>query len=167
MFLRIAAIALILIFTSIAWVILGATIDHRTNSSDDKLRPGVASIWGSPQEQAPPSASYIEIVPQKVETVVDGHKTTKIEERRESVALPIESSRIRVGLALDHRQRGLLWYSTYVVDFAGIYTFRNATASPRWITYMMRFPAEHAIYDGLVMELNGQEQPLRSDKQFA
>jgi len=49
---RIAAITLILIGTSIAWCILAGTIDHRTYQSDDKLRPRVASIWGSPQEQA-------------------------------------------------------------------------------------------------------------------
>ena len=58
---RIAAITSILIYTSIAWFILAATIDHRTYQSDDKLRPGVASIWGSPQEQDPPSASYVEV----------------------------------------------------------------------------------------------------------
>jgi inner membrane protein involved in colicin E2 resistance len=164
---RIFAIVFILGSASVAWVVLGATIDHRTNSSDDKLRPGVSSIWGSPQEQGPPSASYVEIVPTTVESVTDGHKTTKIEERRDTIVLPIESSRIQVDLSLEHRQRGLLWYSTYVVDFAGVYTIHNSTATPRQITYSIRFPAEHAIYDGLVMEVNGQPQPLRSDKQFA
>jgi hypothetical protein len=167
MLLRIAAIAFILISASVAWIILGATIDHRTNFSDDKLRPGVASIWGSPQEQNPPSATYIEIVPQKVESVTDGHKTTKTEEHRNVITIPIDSSRIQVGLSLDYRQRGLLWYSTYVVDFAGVYGIRNPTAVPQRVTYSMRFPAEHAIYDGLVMEVDGHSLPLRSDKQFA
>jgi len=167
MLLRIAAITFILISATVAWVILGATIDHRTNSSDDKLRPGVASIWGSPQEQSPPSATYIEIVPVKVESVTDGHKTTKIEEHRNVITLPLDSSRIQVALSLDYRQRGLLWYSTYVVDFAGVYAVRNPTAAPQRVTCSMRFPAEHAIYDGLVMEVDGQSLPLRSDKQFA
>jgi len=60
MFMRIAAITLILVCTSVAWFILGATIDHRTDQSDDKLRSGVASIWGSPQEQG---AAYSVIRP--------------------------------------------------------------------------------------------------------
>lgn len=62
---RIAAITFILICTSIAWFILAATINHRTYQSDDKLRLGVASIWGSPQEQGPPSASYMKVEQEK------------------------------------------------------------------------------------------------------
>lgn len=165
--LRIAAITLILIFTSVAWFVLAGTIDHRTYQSDDKLRSGVASIWGSPQEQTPPSAEYDRLEVQQVETVTDSHKTTRTEIRKVATDVPLEASRIDVGLVLDHRQKGLLWYSTYVVDFAGSYTFRNPTEEPKIVTYRLKLPAEHAIYDGLVMELNGVAQRLASEKQGA
>ena len=143
MFLRIAAIAFILISTSIAWFILGQTIDYRTDHFDDKLRSGVASIWGAPQEQAPPATSY------------------------GNIAVPIDSSRIDAAIALEYRQKGLLWYSTYVVDFAGVYVFRNPTADPQTFTFRLKFPAEHAIYDGLVMEVDGRALPLISDAKGA
>jgi len=70
-------------------------------------------------------------------------------------------------LSLAHRQKGLLWYSTYVVDFAGVYTFHNPTADPQMLTYAVKFPAEHAIYDGLVMEIDGHPLPFSSAKQGA
>src|SRR5215467_12559410 len=104
MLFRIAAITLIFVLTSVAWVILGATIDYRTHDSDTRLTPGVGSTWGTPHEQRPPTACY------------------------GSITLPIQSSRIRVNLALDYRQKGLLWFSTYTVDFDGRYDFQN-TAS--------------------------------------
>src|ERR1700728_4215473 len=101
--LRIAAIAFILASTSIAWSILAGTIYRRTYQSDDKLRSGVASVWGSPQEQRPPAASYDVVEEQSIETEIDGRKSTRTEKRRTSVPLPLESSRINVGLNLDYR----------------------------------------------------------------
>lgn len=164
---RIAAITFILFCTSVAWFILAGTIDQRTYQSDDKLRSGVTSIWGSPQEQGPPSASYVETSQETVESEVDGHKTARVESRKRVVPLPLDSSRITVSLDLAHRQKGLLWYSTYIVDFAGVYTFRNPTTDPQLVTYTVKFPAEHAVYDSLVMEVNGRPLPLTSDKQVA
>jgi len=162
---RIAAITLILIGTSIAWFILAGTIDHSTYQSDDKLRPRVASIWGSPQEQGPSSASYVEIRQVRVESQIDGHKTTRLHSHSCTIRLPLDGSRINVTLALAHRQKGLQWYSTYIVDFAGVYTFHNPTADPQLVTYAVKFPAEHAINDGLVMEVDGHALSLNSDQQ--
>ena len=165
MILRIAAITFIFICTSVAWFILGATIEHRTTESDEKLRSGVASIWGSRQAQGPPSASYDKVWQEKVETETDGRKTTRTENHRSTIQLPVESSRIDAGLILDYRQKGLLWYSTYVVGFEGRYTYRNPTDDPQYVTFRLKFPAEHAILDGLVMEVDGRPLAIVSDKQ--
>ena len=56
--LRILAIGFILVATSVAWFILGATISSRTDDSNSRIKPGVASIWGSPQQQVPPRATF-------------------------------------------------------------------------------------------------------------
>ncbi len=152
---RIAAVTFILLSASIAWLVLGATIHERTYRANDKLRPGVASVWGSPQVQEPPAASY------------ERWERTGAEAFAQRVPLPLEASRVDVALRLDHRRKGLLWYSTYVVDFAGAYTFRNPTAERQSITYRLQFPAEHAIYDGLVMELEGRPVPVVTDKRGA
>jgi inner membrane protein involved in colicin E2 resistance len=164
---RIVAITFILVCTSIAWFILAASINTRTYEADARLKPGVASVWGSAQEQRPPAATYIQIEEEKSETETGGKKTVRTEMRRSTVCLPLESSRVTVNLALDYRQKGLLWYSTYVVDFAGVYTFRNPTSEPQTVTFRLRFPAEQAIYDGLVMEVNGRPLPLNADKHAA
>lgn len=162
---RIAAIAFILACSSVAWFILGGTIDHRTSQSDDKSRTGVASVWGSPQEQSPPVASYDRTDRENIETEIDGRKTIQTVNRYRKIELPLDSSRINVVLNLDYRQKGLLWYSTYVVDFDAAYAFRNATDEPQTVAFAVKFPAEHAIYDGLVMELNRKTLPIVSDKQ--
>jgi Inner membrane protein CreD len=167
MFRHIAAITFILLCTSVAWFILGATIDRRTYNSDDKLRPGVASVWGAPQQQWPPTASSVRLQREEVQTTTDGRTTTRVETHPENVPLPLEASRIDASLALEHRQKGLLWYSTYVVDFNGAYTFRNPSSDPQTVAYTLKFPAEHAIYDGLVMEVDGHTLPLASSNQGA
>ena len=113
----------------------------------------------------PPSASYEQTEQKKVETETDGHKTIRTVSQTHSVQLSLDASRITTTLALEYRQRGLLWYSTYVVDFVGAYTFRNPTSDPQLVTYRFRFPAAHATYDGLGMELNGRPLPAASEKE--
>jgi hypothetical protein len=74
--------------------------------------------------------------------------------------IPTESSKLSVDLNLDHRKKGLLWYSTYSVAFAGDYVFRNPDGAPRQFRLVFPLPAEQAIYDGLEVSLNGRPQPL-------
>ncbi|MBZ5592246.1 MAG: inner membrane CreD family protein [Acidobacteriia bacterium] len=161
---RIIAITFILACTSIAWFILAGSITSRTNESDAKLKPGVASIWGAAQEQRPPAASYVKVDQERSETETDGRKTARTQTRHTTVCLAPESSRVNVSLALDYRQKGLLWYSTYVVDFAGVYTFHNPTSEPQLVTFHLKFPADQAVYDGVTMEVNGRPLPFIADK---
>ena len=74
MFKRIAAIATIFIGASIAWAVLGTTIFTRTYSSDATAQGRVTSTWGAPHTQAPPSATYVQLVPKIVETFENGKK---------------------------------------------------------------------------------------------
>ena len=55
---RIMAIGLIFSCTTIAWMILGATIFSRTYDADSRLESKVASSWGTRQTQTPPNAMY-------------------------------------------------------------------------------------------------------------
>ncbi len=153
---RIAAIAFIFICTSISWGILGATMFARTYASDSSLRGRVQSSWGTPQVQRPPVASWADFVRKTVEKIEDGKKV--ISTTSESVAhrLPLEASDIRTNLHLDYRQKGLLWYSTYKVDFSGSYTFRNGTTARQWVTFALELPAAQTIYDDLAISLGGK-----------
>src|SRR5208283_178957 len=122
---QILALAFIFVCTSIAWVILGSTIFSRTYGSNEQLQGRVASTWGTAQQQSPPSASYAVTDIVRSTTVENGKVVIHSENVQRQVALPVEASQIHVNLHLTPRQKGLLWYSTYAVDFEGDYTFRN------------------------------------------
>src|SRR5580704_4662109 len=119
-------------------MILGATIFARTDSpTSSDLKSRVAASWGTQQTQSPPTASYTydTLVDQKTDHGTEKTTVTHTE------CLPIDSSKIDVGLKLAHRQKGLLWYSTYAASFAGDYTFTNNSGLDREITFQLPFPA--------------------------
>ena len=105
---RIAAIVFIFLCTAFAWAVLGTTIFHRTYSSDSALRGRVASAWGAPQEQSPPTATYEQVASKTVETVEEGKKIVRTLQEKVQAPLPLDSSRVEVAFDLEHRQKGLL-----------------------------------------------------------
>jgi inner membrane protein involved in colicin E2 resistance len=164
---RIAALVFIFICTTVAWMILGTTIFSRTYSSNQQLEGRVTSTWGSPQEQSPPSASYKKIQLTLVTELTAGKTITREERSERHFPLPLDASTVDVKLDLDHRQKGLLWYSTYAVVFSGDYKFRNDTAEPQMVNFHLSFPAQRAVYDGLVMEVDGHPLPIAANDEGA
>ena len=162
---QILALAFIFVCTSIAWVILGTTIFSRTYGSNEQLQGRVASTWGTAQQQSPPSATYTVTEVVSSTTVEDGKVIVHSKNKERQVPLPVEASRIHVNLHLTPRQKGLLWYSTYAVDFAGDYTFRNNTAQAQTVDFRLKFPAQKAIYDELQMKVNQRPVALATDDQ--
>src|SRR6185436_13403366 len=120
--------------TTVAWLILSATIFSRTGTADRNLRGKVSATWGAPQDAAPPTAQF-------------GHSGP--------LGAP-ESTQAEAQIALEPRQKGLLWYSTYQVNFTGVYTFRNVSPSAEDVTFRMPVLAASAIYDGLEFTFNGK-----------
>jgi inner membrane protein involved in colicin E2 resistance len=155
MFQRIVAIIFIFIITAIAWGALGGTILSRTYDSSDVSDGRVESTWGTEQNQAPPAASYVMQISKKEETMENGKKVVKTTTEAVTVPLPLESSKIDVNLDLGHRQKGLLWYSTYKVDFMGHYTFRNISDKEQAVRFDLKFPTARAIYDNLTFAVDG------------
>ena len=106
---RILAITFIYVCSAVAWIILAGAIKLRTHQQDTKLRDAVAQLWGSKQTQMAPSVYC---------------KPTSTSGNRGNQGLqylPLEASDIEVDLKLEHRKKGLLWYSTYRVVFSGKY----------------------------------------------
>src|SRR6478672_13346812 len=132
---RITAIVLIFICTSAAWVVLGATLFARTYDSGSLSSERVESTWGTPQSQAPPTASYNTPVTKQQETIEGGLKLIKTITEDHITELPLESSKIDVDLDLQHRQKGLLWYSTYKVNFSGVYGFLNPSDKEQLVNF--------------------------------
>jgi inner membrane protein involved in colicin E2 resistance len=156
---RIAALIFIFGCTSLGWVILGSTIFNRTFSSDDKLNAKVGSTWGSRQEQTPPVATYEATRTETQDVIENGRTFTKTREVKYEVPLPLDASKIDVAFDLAHRQKGLLWYSTYKVLFGGDYVFQNPTDQEQVVTFRLKFPADKAIYDDVNIAVNGQALP--------
>jgi len=157
---RIAAIAFIFVCTTVAWMILGGTIFSRTYDRESQLENRVGSTWGTRQVQTSPTATYTETT-QKTDTqIVDGKSITRTRDENTSYELPLESSRVNVAFDLDHRQKGLLWYSTYKVDFGGQYVFRNTSDKERAVKFMLKFPAAQSNYDNLRILINGSNAPV-------
>src|SRR5207302_1715669 len=94
----------------------------------------------------------------KIETITQEKVTTD---------LPLESSHISVDLNLEHRQKGLLWYSTYKVAFAGAFSFRNSSDKDQNVTFTLDFPTANAIYDDLIFTVDDAPVPLKNEKNNA
>jgi inner membrane protein involved in colicin E2 resistance len=160
---HIRAIVFIFICASIAWSILGTTIFTRTYSYDTTLKDRVVSIWGAPHVQRPPSAVTTKVVLRKEQAQEDGKTVMRTMQDHILTNLPLESSRIDVVLDLKHRQKGLLWYSTYQVDFKGEYKFKN-TSNEEVVNFTLNFPATQAIYDDLIFMVNGEQIAIDNQK---
>lgn len=156
---RIVATIFIFICSAIAWTILGSTISERTNTASVALNGHVQSIWGTAQIQSPPSAAYTMGGGKATGLTVDGMTVGSVGEQHTDIQLPIHASLVNVDLAVDYRQKGLLWYSTYRVGFSGSYTFQNPTDRSQDVSFCFPLPAKQAIYDDVRM--TGNDQPLQ------
>ncbi|HYL68677.1 MAG TPA: inner membrane CreD family protein [Candidatus Limnocylindria bacterium] len=161
---RIAAIGFIFLCTAFGWAILASTIFYRTYSSDSQLRGKVASSWGAPQEQCPPTATYVVGSWRQVPAVENGKEVMRTVDDRHYFALVLQKSRVNAALHADYRKKGLLWYSTYQVQFDGTYEFVNPDDQPRDVTFTLHLPAEQAIYDDMVFTMNGLPVALENVK---
>lgn len=146
MFKRLIAIGFIFFCTTMAWFVLAATIHARTAETSASLRGRVESVWGSQHAQQPPVAS--------VETP-NGNGGV------DTFVLPLMRSDLHAKLALEPRQKGLLWFSTYTVDFQGTYAITNNLGRPVHARLQFPLPARQAVYDGLTLLRDGR--PLASE----
>jgi len=160
MFKRIAATTAIFVCTAVAWAILGSTIFYRTYNAESGLSGRVASTWGAPQAQGPPAITREWQEEKTVETEEKGKKTTRKESYQRSEPVRIDGSRITATLHIDYRQKGLLWFSTYKVDFDGSYAFQNPTSREEEIVLRLPFPAQQAVYDKVQLRLDDKPLPL-------
>ena len=164
---RIAAITLIFAGASLAWIILGATIFSRTYDSDAASSSKVASTWGAPQNQGPPAAEFITPVTKQADALENNKIVKKTWTENVVTDLPLESSKINVDLNLEHRQKGLLWYSTYKVRFSAVYGFRNTSDKEQNVTFKLNFPTSEAIYDDLTFIVDGNPVAITNEHNTA
>lgn len=135
---RMIAIALIFIVAVAAWMVLGGSVVYRTDMSDSKLSGQVRGLWGERQVQAAPTF------------VGEGG----------GAPLQLDGSDIAARFKLDDRRRGLLWYATYVVDFAATYKVSNPGAGTTDAVMTFAFPSANGVYSGYAVRVDGHEVPV-------
>ena len=165
---RLFAIGFIFFCACVAWSTLGASVVSRTGESDERLAKEVARLWGGQHEQAAPAAvvERPRVVTEQVqEKDSRGQMVTRDVSRTviDRVPIPLDSSRLKVDLALDQRRKGLLWYATYGVTFAGTYRLHNPDAQSRTVDVHLGFPSAEALYDGFTVRIDGREVPNQGD----
>jgi hypothetical protein len=162
-----AAVALVWMGCALAWLVLGATLVHRSGETSGELTNEVDKLWGPPLTQSPPSASYQqpEKLREKLVTLdAQGRHVEQWTEREvtKTMPLPLVRSDLEAKLSLQHRQKGLLWFSTYGVDFGGRYEFVNDTREERQVE--VRFPLEAggSVFDGFhIAGMDGAARPYQ------
>jgi hypothetical protein len=127
---RLLAICTILACTGIAWFILAGAVRFRSGESNSRLSAEVVKNWGPVLSQQPPALFY--------------ESPTSARSRRE---IQPERSDVTVKLTYDPKQKGLLWYRTYFVDFEAEYVVKNLTPIAQTIYATFPFPAAEARYD--------------------
>ena len=142
---RIFLITLIFVIASMAWMILGQTITHRTKQSEEALKGDVDRMFGP-------------------RVVQDAPRVTGGTEKggKASGWRSPDASEIEVTLDHENRYRGLVWFSVYRVTFDGTYTLE----APKSLTtsgtgsFKMELP-DAANIDALAVAVNGK--PLAVD----
>jgi inner membrane protein involved in colicin E2 resistance len=154
---HIFAVVIIYFGAVTAWMILGNTVQLRTHTQDSILRQQVGQLWGAPQRQKAPEVSYEVAREIKTERTEGGKTVVETRTEKSTHFLPVAQSNIDVDQRIDYRQKGLLWYSTYRVGFAGNYEVVNSTGEERELFFNFNFPNSGAIYDNFRLLVNGEE----------
>ncbi len=155
---RILAIFFVFACAAVAWFTLGASLVHRSGTTDGQLSSEITRLWGGSHQQQAPQAWWIErkVVTGSVLTKnADGQEVARTvrNEVETSHPLPLLSSLVTVDLDLEHRRKGLLWYDVYTVAFDGRYRVRVPEGAHK-VKLHFAFPTAEAMYDGLVLSVS-------------
>jgi hypothetical protein len=141
---RIGALTFIFLCTSAAWIMLGEVTGTRTHKQDENLKRAVGRLWGTVQMQRAPQV-YCQTGAEPETGEAEKHPIT------------LAGSEIRINLILEHRKKGLLWYSTYRVEFSGKYLVANPEEVEREIFFEYEFPTAEGIYDNFSLVVDGRK----------
>ncbi len=189
MFKRIIAIAFIFICTMVAWKILSGVMVSRTEDAHYAMSDAVGGLWGTEHAQEAPNVRIEWVVekkepmteeekmayimekqieenqrakrlgrePRKVE--VSDEEFIKLIKEEHQDDLALSGSDINVDLDLEHRKKGLLWFSTYTVDFSADYRIENPVDHPVKAAFVAPFPScpNSAVYDNMMITAQGAD----------
>ena len=167
---RLVAIGMVWVGCTIAWIVLGTTLVARSGEASFDLTEEVHALWGAPMTQRPPRALRPAEPSPPGDTEDRGENSAEAPGASREPApqkppdlpafpadgvVPLTASNIEVELDLEHRRKGLVWFPTYVVDFAAAYTFTNTAEQPRMTRFEFPLQSDNALYDGFEVSEGG------------
>jgi hypothetical protein len=153
---RLVSIGVIWLGCALAWVILGSALVVRSGEASSEMTQEVQKLWGPPMDQLPPRVLTL---PPAAPAPTDGSQAPVQSEPVPAPRASVAASDIAVRIELTHRQKGLLWFPTYEVEFAARYAFVNdSTEEAKYILEFPLHPGE-VVYDGFIVSEDG-EKPL-------
>lgn len=165
---RLIAIAFIFACCSIAWMVLGGTVVHRTETSGAAVQGALGGMWGGPLVQEAPAAVRLDERPQTVQREVladDGRVQTVAETVAEEVRtpVPLAGSDVRAEISLEHRKKGLMWHPTYTVGFEGRYRVRNEGEEAARFAFAFPLPDGAPVLSDLALAVDGRVLPVEAE----
>lgn len=171
---KIAALLVIFIGTSIAWMILGSTNWVRTNDSSSSLKSSMQSMYGDELVINAPTL-YKRALKSKDEIVFkedysedydkyeDDIKHISTREAKDGDVYVeryarLESSDIKIDVKLDRRKKGYLWFPTFKSHLKATYKFVIEKFVPTDVYYISTmFGSSDNIYTNVKISVNGKE----------
>jgi len=152
---KLVAVIMIFLATAIGWAVLGGVTRARTDVAARDLGGAVATLWGTEQIQTAPTVAYMYKSQEKKRD--PGTKKMLTREVTSWSPVPLSASQVQADFRLDYRKKGLLWFSTYEVQFNGRYSASNPLDKPTTVRVDFSFPSQRGVYDAFVYTVNGTD----------
>ena len=123
---RFFMIVVIFVTVSIAWAILGGTVYVRTENQRDDLSSEVDARWGP--------AGLVQPAPRP----------------------DPDESEITADFRHENRYMGLIWFSTYTVEFKGTYKVNRPANRPSPSTFTFDLPSKAHVFENLAVTFDGE-----------
>jgi hypothetical protein len=151
-------ILFIWIFFSVISIVIGLRIDTRHNESFSRSLKSVNEIWGGNIIQNPPSLTFSG----KLKEEYIGN-AGELKERVKTVdeGLAFESQKLSVLIKKNIRQKGLLIFPGYLLNFSGEYKIKNHRNKNSNVKFQLGLPFNAGNITDIKIEFDGK--PYRGD----
>jgi hypothetical protein len=148
---------------SIAAIAIGARIDSRHKDSYSKGRESVNTIWGGSITQHPPVLTF----DTEGQREYENKKTGEIQYQVKTIekGLSFEAQKLTLKLTKNIRQKGLLIFPGYVLEFQGEYVIKNSTGKSAKINFQMDLPNQAGNLTDV--NVSFEDKPYKEDSNLA
>ena len=163
---KIAALIVIFVGASIAWMILGSANLIRTDESSSSLKSTMHDMYGDELTIAAPTL-FKRMPKLDGDVILKNNNDDEDDEDVETVIntnnlleeySDLKTSDIKIDVKLDRRKKGYLWFPTFKAHFSAKYTFIIENFNQNHSYYVSTiFSSSDNIYNNVKVRVNGEE----------